>query len=247
MGDRCFQGVPYQQGDKDGQYVIHINVLASCIETMTEKDCIHLLATLTLGRVELQQAASNSLMKLGDDDWRILSGIAAEHHVTLRAFKSTYKKQTIAAARLIVREHERGGRLLAKLAEVCEVLEQSGCACVVIKSLDHWPDMGSDLDILSCSPEQDVISIMEKRFGATVETPSWSDRVAKKINFRLPDIPELVEVHFCRLGQAGEHRKLAKRIMQRRVVREIAGMKFFVPAPEERILLTTLQRLYRHF
>ena len=84
---------------------------------------------------------------------------------------------------------------------------------------------------------------MEKHFGATIETPSWSDRIARKTNFRLPGFAELVEVHFSRLGQAGEHRKLAKRILQRRAVREIAGMKFFVPAPEEQVLLTTLQRL----
>jgi Uncharacterised nucleotidyltransferase len=58
---------------------------------------------------------------------------------------------------------------------------------------------------------------------------------------------ELVEVHFGRLGQTGEHRKLAKRIMERRVSQEICGMAFRVPAPEERILLTTFQRLYRHF
>lgn len=206
-----------------------------------------MLAKLTLGRAELQRAASSSLVKLADEDWSMLGGIAAEHHVTLRAFKSTQERQAISAARMVIKERERGEQALAKLSEVCEALEQSTYPCVVIKSLDHWPDMGSDLDLLTCSPEQDVISVLEKRFGATVETPSWSDRVAMKINFRLPDIPELVEVHFGRLGQAGEHRKLAKRIMQRRVVREIAGMKFFVPAAEERILLTTLQRLYRHF
>jgi Uncharacterised nucleotidyltransferase len=214
---------------------------------MTEKDCIHLLAKLTLGRGELQHAANHSLMRLGDADWAMLGEIAAEHHVSLRAFKSTHRQQVISAARVVVAERERGDRALAKLSEVCEALEQAACPCVVIKSLDHWPDMGSDLDILTCSPEQDVISVMEKHFGATVEAPSWSDRVAKKMNFRLPDLPELVEVHFGRLGQTGEHRKLAKRILQRRVVREIAGMKFFVPAPEEQILLTTLQRLYRHF
>ena len=35
--------------------------------------------------------------------------------------------------------------------------------------------------------------------------------------------------------------------MQRRVTQEFAGKTFWVPAPEERILLVTLQRLYRHF
>ena len=35
--------------------------------------------------------------------------------------------------------------------------------------------------------------------------------------------------------------------MDRSVKREVAGRLFWVPAPEERILLATLQRLYRHY
>jgi hypothetical protein len=54
---------------------------------------------------------------------------------------------------------------------------------------------------------------------------------AEKISMALDlrELPELVEVHFSRLGQAGEHRKLAKRIMQRRVTCEISGMLCTAP------------------
>ena len=109
------------------------------------------------------------------------------------------------------------------------------------------PDIGADLDLLTCANEERVIQVMRERFNITIEPRSWSDRVAHKLNFRLPGLPELVEIHFGRLGQAGELVKLADRIMQRRVTQEFAGKTFWVPAPEERILLVTLQRLYRHF
>jgi hypothetical protein len=214
---------------------------------MTETEYIHLLAMLTLGREELRVAANSCLTRFNEEQWNAFSEIAAEHHVTIRAFKNGYKKQLISTARAAGAERQRAELALAKLHDVCHVLESAGYPVVVIKSLDHWPDVGTDLDLLTCSPEADVVSTMENAFGASIEPPSWSDRVAKKINFRLPGLPELVEVHFSRLGQAGEHRKLAKRIMQRRVTCEISGMSFWVPAPEERILLTTLQRLYRHF
>lgn len=214
---------------------------------MTEKESIHLLAMLTLGRDELQLAANNSLTRLSDDEWNALCSMAAEHTVTLRAFKSKYKKQLISVAKVVGTARTRADHALAKLSEICDAFEQAGCPVVVIKSLDHWPDLGTDLDLLTCSPEEKIISVMEKQFSASTESPSWSDRVAKKINFRVPGLPELVEVHINRLGQAGEHRKLAKRILERRVIYEIAGRRFWVPAPEERILLTTLQRLYRHF
>lgn len=214
---------------------------------MTEKELIHLLAMLTLGREELQAVAGNSLTKLGDSDWDAISRIAAEHHVPVRAFKSKSKRQLISAARLVVSERDRTHRALVKLSEICAALEGADCPVVVIKSLDHWPDMGSDLDLLTCASQETVLSLMEGHFGAAVEASTWSDRLADKVNFRVPGIPELVEVHFGRLGQAGEHRKLAKRIMHRRITSEISGMRFWVPSPEERILLTTLQRFYRHY
>jgi hypothetical protein len=150
-------------------------------------------------------------------------------------------------ATLIESERERVQTATDRLHEVCQALEESGCPVVVIKSLDHLPDIGSDLDLLTCSSEKLVIQTLRDRFGITIETPSWSDRVARKLNFRLPDLPELVEIHFGRLGQAGELEKLANRIMQRRVALEFAGKGFWVPPPEERIILVALQRLYRHF
>src|SRR5262249_9122001 len=62
-----------------------------------------------------------------------------------------------------------------------------------------------------------------------------------------PGLNELVEVHVKYLGQTGEHRSLAIRIEQRRIERRIEEHVFRVPAPEDRIIIATLQRIYRHF
>jgi len=66
---------------------------------MTESEYIHLLAMLTLGGVELQTAANNSLTRLNEGQWNAFSEIAAEHHVTIRAFKNGYKRQLISTAK----------------------------------------------------------------------------------------------------------------------------------------------------
>ncbi len=50
-----------------------------------------------------------------------------------------------------------------------------------------------------------------------------------------------------RLGQTGEHTGLARRFVSRRQSLSLAGHAFRVPAPEERIVVATLQRMYRHF
>jgi hypothetical protein len=56
-----------------------------------------------------------------------------------------------------------------------------------------------------------------------------------------------VEVHAQRLGQTGEHMAMARRFVTRRVPKTVEGLTFLVPAPEERVIVATLQRMYRHF
>jgi hypothetical protein len=117
----------------------------------------------------------------------------------------------------------------------------------VIKSLDHWPDLGSDLDLYTTGDEQTVVYVMSREFNAHIEERSWGDRLANKWNFSVPDLPELIEIHIRYLGQTGEHTALAQRVVDRSITRTLNGHTFPVPAPEERILISTLQRMYRHF
>jgi hypothetical protein len=63
----------------------------------------------------------------------------------------------------------------------------------------------------------------------------------------VPGLKELLEFHVGRLGQTGEHKALAQRFLSRRVSKSVNGFQFFVPAPEERVVVATLQRMYRHF
>lgn len=54
-------------------------------------------------------------------------------------------------------------------------------------------------------------------------------------------------LHVQFLGQTGEHARMARRIIERRIVKAVGEYRFYVPAPEERIVISTLQRVYRHF
>ena len=54
-------------------------------------------------------------------------------------------------------------------------------------------------------------------------------------------------MHAQRLGQTGEHTGLAQRVIERRTSKQINSYRFLVPAPEERVIIATLQRMYRHF
>ncbi len=181
--------------------------------------------------------------------------LADSNHVTVRAFEvlnrvagNSGDLETQAwTVSVLIQERARIANALDHLHHVCATLENNGCPALVMKTLDHWPDLGNDLDLLSTGHPKDIVHVFQDKLQARMEPRSWGDRLANKWNFTLPGLPESVEIHVRRLGQMGEHIELARRFIRRRVTTQATGHKFLVPAPEERIFAATLQRMYRHF
>lgn len=194
-----------------------------------------------------------SLSTLGLDELGELWTLATSHHVIMRSFpaflravdavgndKAEWIEGTMA------QEQTRIQHALSFLDPICRALGEAGDV-IVIKSLDHWPDLGNDLDLYTNAEAEDVVSIMAERFKAHVAQRSWGDRLASKWNFVVPELPELVEVHVARLGQTGEQIAITQSLIARSRMENFGLRTFRVPAPEERILISTLQRMYRHF
>lgn len=190
-----------------------------------------------------------------DQELSSFIGFANVHHVIVRALEAVLEGGSLAgnpqAARVcstsLAAEKQRISTAISFLEAITRKLDASGCPAVVIKSLDHYPDLGSDLDLFSSGEEQKIVSVMGAELEAEVLPRSWGDRIAHKWNFRVPGLPEAVEIHVGVLGQTGEHVNLARRLPQNAVRREVEGRAFHVAAPEERIMISTLQRMYRHF
>ncbi len=192
---------------------------------------------------------------LRQEDLEELKALATSNHVIVRAFES------LAPMLDLEGNHQAAGWVQAALAEerariehalwflnnICDALQQSGCPVTVIKSLDHWPDLGSDLDLYCDADAADIIRAMKSKFDARVDDRSWGDRLANKWNFVVPGLPELVEVHVGRLGQTGEQTAVTQSVALRRRSKSVGHYTFSVPAPEDRIVISTLQRMYRHF
>ncbi len=181
-----------------------------------------------------------------------LVALADSNHVVMRAFglvreRALDRHLRAWADNVLAKESQRIGNALTFLHHICDELERGGCPTTVMKSLDHWPDLGNDLDLYTTADQRQVVHVMLNRLGAHIEPRSWGDRLANKWNFAIPGLPESVEVHAQRLGQTGEHIGMAKRFVTRRVPKSVNGMTFLVPAPEERVIVATLQRMYRHF
>ena len=177
------------------------------------------------------------------------------HHVLMRALqvleRAAHSRGEVKIEQWcheeLTRERQRITHAVESLVPICTALEAAGSRTCIIKSLDHWPDLGSDLDLYTSGHPNTVRSVMESKFQAKLEDRSWGDRLANKFNFSVPGLPELIEIHVQYLGQTGEHKAMAQRVIERSVSREVGGHTFRVPAPEERIVISTLQRMYRHF
>jgi len=197
-------------------------------------------------------AAIEYVQRLTADERERFLALATSNHVVIRSLQPVARRSACATTRawageIIAAEQGRVRNALEHLHQVCAELENAGCPATVIKTLEHWPDLGSDLDLYSTADERAVVALMTSRFQAHLESRSWGDRLAHKWNFRLPALKELIEIHVRRLGQTGEHTAMARRFVTRRVSLLVEGKTFFVPAPEERVIVATLQRMYRHF
>jgi len=196
---------------------------------------------------------SRIISTFSPQDFADLWSLANSHHVIARAFPVLHRKmlaqghdQADWVDHAIVKERARIQHALSFLFHICEALKEAGDV-IVIKSLDHWPDLGNDLDLFSNAPPSDVVAVMSKRFQAHPDERSWGDRLANKWNFVVPGLPELVEIHISRLGQTGEQVAITNSLVSRAGTVQLDGQPFPVPAPEDRLIISTLQRMYRHF
>jgi Uncharacterised nucleotidyltransferase len=207
--------------------------------------------SLDLFPLDIHQIVSS----MGERDLEDVKALANTNHVIMRCFAPLQhilmtggNEQGAAwAANAVQQETARIRHALDFLQQICSTLEESGCPVVVIKSLDHWPDLGSDLDLYTDADAANVVEVMNSTFQAKLADRSWGDRLANKWNFVVPGLPELVEVHAGRLGQTGEQTAVTRSVAARARIAELGGHRFSVPAPEDRIVISTLQRMYRHF
>jgi hypothetical protein len=215
---------------------------------------VDILSSLTLSH-EITSDIVERLAQLKQDGRADLLRLAQSHHVVIRALTRLQQLPAIThcsglaswISESIAAEQQRIECALSFLKKICSGLTEAGYPITVIKTLEHWPDMGSDLDLYSTAEPHAVVGFLTSKLNATVQARSWGDRLADKWNFAMPGLPEWVEIHFKRLGQTGEHTAMAQRFVTRRVFRYVGAYRFPVPAPEECVIVAALQRMYRHF
>ena len=217
---------------------------------------MELLSTLLLSP-DLSPLAPevSRLQALSTSEFDSLVALAHSNHVVIRglgAYRALLQggqdaERTQMAGAIIAAEESRIATATLHLRQICDAFASAGLDLTVIKTLDHWPDFGSDIDLYTNASPVAVCALMQFRFDATIASRSWGDRLAGKWNFEIPGLPEAVEIHMQRLGQTGEHLELARKVPDRSRVRQFGGYEFRVASASDRIMISTLQRMYRHF
>ncbi|HTZ97320.1 MAG TPA: nucleotidyltransferase family protein [Terriglobales bacterium] len=200
-------------------------------------------------------ARDEAILRMTRAEFVDMAALASSNHVIIRAlnrFRAIVDESGDAgrvawAEDALQQEQARIDNAVSFLQKICSALEDANCRAVVIKSLDHWPDLGSDLDLYTDALPANVIGLMRQRFHAELAHRSWGDRMANKWNFLIPGLPESVEIHMRRLGQTGEQVSVANSVIRRARSIHVGNHLFRVPSPEVRLMICTLQRMYRHF
>lgn len=203
----------------------------------------------------IMAALESDVLNISRDEFDDMVELASSNHVIVRglelflgiAHEASDKARIEWAQTALAAEQSRIRTAITSLHEICNELVDNKYEVVVIKSLDHWPDLGSDLDLYTDANPEDISRFMRNRFDAKIASRSWGDRLACKWNFVIPGLPEAVEVHMGRLGQTGEQVAIASHLLPRSRVAHIGDHAFAVPSTSDRLMISTLQRMYRHF
>jgi hypothetical protein len=216
-----------------------------------------LLSGLLLSPRETGPASSTAetLRNISREDFDQLVELASSNHVIVRGLEIVWKMMLDAgdevraqwAATALDTERTRIDKAVSSLRVICSASAEAGLDVTVMKSLDHWPDLGSDLDLFSNASPGAICNLITTKFGAQIASRSWGDRLAGKWNFNIPGLAEPVEVHVGRLGQTGEQKLLAAWVPKHARLMQIDGYPFRVPSAADRLMISTLQRMYRHF
>jgi hypothetical protein len=191
----------------------------------------------------------------GEDTERaVFASIAEAHRVSIRCFRKLQLEAEWAGFRDLAAwaggiqqvQTQQNAETVRSLHVICEELEQAGHPVVILKSLDHWPDLGSDVDVYAPAGDAAIAAILTSRFGARQYKRRMAGRLANQQTFSIPGMLKPLELHCGRLGRTGEHLELCRNMVAQTLLREIGPFAFRVLGREQSIVLTALQRMYYH-
>ena len=123
----------------------------------------------SLQRTELKR----ELLNMSHDEFSEMLSLAHSHHVDVRwlevflnLIRGENATRTEWAEGALAAERMRIATAILFLRDICAAFQECWYDVTVIKSLDHWPDLGSDLDLYTDAAAEGVAKLLDRSFGA---------------------------------------------------------------------------------
>lgn len=183
-------------------------------------------------------------------DWDFFISMARKNLVLVRSFEALEKRgvpvpQTFRE--VVLDEKRRVGLVMDIVKKTGRLCEANDIPYLLPTVLQHYPDMGGDIDLLLPDSSREMDGLLEREFGVQRLSPGLPGRIGGESAFVLETPFPSIEVHYGRIGLAGEHRLFPIHLFRHKKVASVDGVEIPVPSPEDRLLLQTIQRLYGRF
>lgn len=183
------------------------------------------------------------------EEWERVVKLARDNVVTVRLgsklLEAGVEPMGVDLAAPLLEERKRQERMTDLLIRIAQALKAEGLESCLIKTPDHRPDMGHDLDFLVPFGAADRVDALCRALGGERKGQSVCDRLAGKTSYAFDG--GTAEWHVGLLGQVGEDRWWPRQILLTPQKWGDVNPAIAIPAPEHRFLLQVQQRLYRHF
>ena len=143
----------------------------------------------------------------------------------------------------VAREYERVAAAIALMCQVGEACARHDIDFIFPKALQHYPDMGTDVDLLVLSRSADVDRVILEHLPAEARGRDLRSRMANATVYRVDGCPSLLDIHHGRLGVLGEYTALPAVLVRNRQPARVDGLRGFVPSLEDQIMLQGLERV----
>ena len=144
-------------------------------------------------------------------------------------------------------ERVRIARTLELIEDIDKALSDEGIGRMFPKAMQHYPDMGHDIDILVAdNSRRSDRAVAAAARGMKPAAGSIPNYVAGKTSYEIPGFSTSIEIHHARLGMFGEYSDLASEMFARGIPAG-GGRNFKIPCAEDALILCVIQRMYAHF
>lgn len=178
--------------------------------------------------------------------WDDLSRVARSNAVLLRAAACLERVALDGSERFVAsaaHERQRAQALLAAIHATSRACSDGGIAHLFPKAFQHYPDMGSDLDLLVLARPAEFTPILAALRAQRLHG-GFSNWLAATVRYALTDCPAPLDVQYGRLGLVGEHAGYAAQLVNNRRRTAVDGTEVCVPAIEDQVVLGGIQRVF---